>query len=221
MTALLQAVDAGDAKLVRELLESGAQPDDVAAARSPLIRAINGLQNGKMRCNRAVVAELLGGGADPDRSDPMTKEVPLHTALELGDAACAKLLVQSGASVKARDPGGSTLMQAAAKGVIRTGDEALLDLATSWGVDVNERGSRGATAFLIAVLSRDWRVANALLERGADPCVGTEDGLTPLAYARSIAAQPRRASEAAENKRLLELVERYVAACPSDEILAR
>jgi uncharacterized protein len=183
VTSLLAAVGAGDVEQVRTLLEQGANPDDPAAGRSPLIQAMT-LRNGKsMRCSLPIVRLLLAHGADPNRPDPEIGSLPLLVAFANGDVECALALREAGAPADSRDNGGHTILNSAVSAAARSGDMAILDVAISWGIDRNDRSKDGYTALHEAVRVQSQTVVHALLDRGVDPCIKNGIGQTPLAMA--------------------------------------
>lgn len=189
VTPLLAAVANGDAARVRELLEAGANPDDPAAGRSPLIQAITSFNprvSSVLRCNTKLVKLLLSYGADPNRPDPRTGATPLMTAFDIGDVQCARIIKDAGGQTNAQEAGGRTLLMCAVGAAARSGDMKIVDLAIAWGSNPNERTSGGMTALHEAVRVNSAKVAEALLTRGADPCIRNGLGQTPLDMAISL-----------------------------------
>jgi ankyrin repeat protein len=189
VTRLLAAVGAGDVALVHRLLQSGANPNDPAAGRSPLIQAItsfNPRASVALTCNHRIVQLLLSYGADPNRPDPRTGALPLLTAFDVGDVACARMIRNAGGRADARDAGGRSLLTAAVGAAARHRDTSILNVAIDWGADPNERSNDGTTALHEAVRVDSAEVAQALLDRGADPCARNDLGQTPLEMAVSL-----------------------------------
>lgn len=189
VTPLLAAVASGDEGRVRQLLKAGASPDDPAAGRSPLIQAITSFKPGVgsvLRCNVRLVKLLLTYGANPNRPDPRTGALPLLTAFDVGDMPCARVIKSAGGRTSAHDAGGRTLLMSAVGAAARSGDPKFLDLAIAWGSNPNEASSEGMTALHEAVRIDSAKVAEALLARGADPCIRNALGQTPLDMAMSL-----------------------------------
>ena len=134
-------------------------------------------------------------GADQIQSTGMT---PLLRAAKGGDAEAVALLLKAGARVDLpverqwRNPVGGMdpLMIAAGlgfqgndtRGRIRTQAQALavVKLLLAAGADVKARDDRGNTALLGAVF-RGWNdVVRLLIENGADPYAGNNDGKSPM-----------------------------------------
>jgi hypothetical protein len=183
VTPLLAAVGAGDIEQVKVLLEHGANPDDPAAGRSPLIQAITRPNGKAMRCSLPIVHLLLDHGADPNRADPGIGSLPLLTAFANGDVECALALREAGAPADSRDSGGHTILHSSVGAAARSGDMTILDAAIGWGIDKNDRAEDGYTALHEAVRVQSVEVIQALLNRGSDPCVKNKIGQTPLAMA--------------------------------------
>jgi ankyrin repeat protein len=174
---------------VHRLLQSGANPNDPAAGRSPLIQAItsfNPRASVALTCNHRIVQLLLSYGADPNRPDPRTGALPLLTAFDVGDVACARMIRNAGGRADARDAGGRSLLTAAVGAAARHRDTSILNVAIDWGADPNERSKDGTTALHEAVRVDSAEVAQALLDRGADPCARNDLGQTPLEMAVSL-----------------------------------
>ena len=74
---------------------------------------------------------------------------------------------------------GNWLLQAAAEGNLRT-----VELLVNKGVDINYRSTTGRkfTALLWAVFERNYRIADFLLQRGADPTLTDVQGMSPLDF---------------------------------------
>ena len=147
----------------------------------------------RLECRTAIVALLLQHGADPNRSDPMTRQLPLHLSLSLGNLACAEQLRAAGADVNAQQEGRESTLAAATKGAILTGDNGLIRSVLSWGIPIEtrSRGPRASTALHTAVWYAKIGPIRALLELGSDHCARNSAGLTALDLAK-IDANPRR-----------------------------
>lgn len=183
VSPLLAAVGAADLERVRMLLQHGANPNDPGIGRSPLIQAITLRRDHVLYCSLPIVRLLLKYGADPKRADVQTGAVPLLTAFAIGDAECALALRDAGAAADSRDSGGQTIIHSAVEAAARSGNMSIIDLALSWGADVNGRSNAGFTALHVAVWIRSLNVVNALLDRGANPCIKSGFDQTPLEMA--------------------------------------
>jgi ankyrin repeat protein len=186
ITPLLAAVGAGNVEQVSALLAGGAKPDDPTARRSPLVQAIT-LRNGStLRCDLPMVRVLLGHGADPNRPDPRIGSLPLLTAFATGDVGCAQTLRDAGARVDSRDSGAHTILTSAVGAASRSGDTSIIDVVLSWGIGINSQAADGYTALHEAVRIQSTPVVEALLQRGADPCIKNRIGQTPLAMSNNL-----------------------------------
>ena len=186
VTPLLAAVGARDVEKVQKLLESGINPDDPRAGRSPLIQAIMSRGKTRVECDLPIVRLLLTHGADPNRADPNLGMLPLFQAFAIGDLECAKILRAAGAQPDMRGMGGSTILYYAVDAAAQTGDLSLVDVALSWGIDKNVQLENGETALYEVVDIRGAKILQALLDRGFDPCIKTKRGKTPLDNAMNI-----------------------------------
>lgn len=102
-TLLIRAVERGDERMVRTLLDLGASPDGTcgcATGESPLWAAV-------VFGHRGLAAELLARGASPDAASTAGVGA-LHVAAMRGDRAMAELLLAHGADPQHRDGGGRT-----------------------------------------------------------------------------------------------------------------
>jgi ankyrin repeat protein len=180
--ALLAAVGSADVAQVRQLLESGLNPDDEMASRSPLVQAITSLGTGShpaLFCNVPMVRELLAHGADPNRADPEIHALPLQTAFDVGSIECVHMLVDAGSEIGLPESDGRTVLMAAVGAVARWGDTRLLDEALRLGADINERTKNGWTALHEAVRVNSVSVVNYLVDKGANVCARNDIGQTP------------------------------------------
>jgi len=91
---------------------------------------------------------LLDRGADPNAvADNASRVQPLHSAVAVRCMECINLLLAAGVSVNARQEGGWTALQAAAK----HGDLELIDLLLQHGADPGQLADSGQSAVDIAV----------------------------------------------------------------------
>jgi ankyrin repeat protein len=103
----------------------------------------------------------------------------LFSAAEKGCSEFARQLLDSGASLEARDRlGAMPLAQAA-----RAGHTALAELFLKRGAAIDARNLAGSTALYLATEAERARVVALLLDKGADAGIAGRSGVTPLAAA--------------------------------------
>ena len=127
----------------------------------------------------AVCQVLIDAGADIEARDDMGRS-PLHWACDSGALEVVKMLVESGAEVRASGNGGLTYaMMAARCGHIET-MHYLVGLPE---VDVNHKDRFGRTAVLYAADEKYADVVEVLIDAGADIEVKDFQGRSPLLVA--------------------------------------
>ena len=172
-TPLIEAVRAGDAARVAELLDQDADP---AAAgpdgTTPLHWAARG-------AHRAIVERLLAGGADATATNRYGV-TPLALAAETGDEATIAALLDGGADPNGASAEGETVLMVAA----RTGRVPVLEQLLRAGADVNAtEGWRSQTALMWAAAENNDDAVAALIAAGATIEARSDSGLTPLLFA--------------------------------------
>ena len=153
LTALLFAARAGDVASVAHLLAAGADPNDAA---------VNGMSALTLACfaGRGDVARLLlEKGANPDAAG--AGYTALHLAALRSDLTMVRALIARGANVNARITNGSPVRR----------------FGSQWALP---RTFIGATPLVVAAAYLETPIMQALLEAGADPSIGLEDGTAPL-----------------------------------------
>ncbi len=166
---------------------TGAMPGDDSAMPG-LDSALPGpdspVADAAMRGDRAVVRELLAGGADVNaaQGDGMTA---LHWAAEYGDTEMARMLLHAGAAVApATRIGSYAPLHLAA----RNGHTSLAVLLLEAGSDATATApGTGTTPLHLAAAAGAAELAVALIERGADVDAREAGwGQTPLMFAASM-----------------------------------
>jgi ankyrin len=191
-TALIWAAHNGDEELVRRLLRAGADPDAANdyGATALLEAATIG--------DDAVIERLLDEDADPNLANPENM-TPLMAVARTGNVRAARLLVEAGADVDAKEDwaGQTALIWAAAQGqpemiayLISAGaDPDARSVFRDWerrvtaeprGKDLNDGG---LTALLYAARQGCADCARALVEGGADINLPDPNNVTPLVMA--------------------------------------
>lgn len=175
--AALAAADHGQAG--RDLMAAVLKGDVDEARRrlraDPALKNTRGGPNGDLlslaiaRCDKPMVAALLDLGVPPDGKDDA---IPLSLALRAADPAFATQLLAAGASPQRRD---AYWPLKAAIGLNSLGATRLL---LQHGAKVDAHDATGATPLRLAVEQQNFRIAELLLEKGADPWAVGSNGET-------------------------------------------
>jgi ankyrin repeat protein len=169
---LLAACALGDAKIAREMLQAGADPnhpcEEGLGGMTPLVMAVGASRSVE------VASLLIDAGANVN--DEWTEDTtPIFetTADQFYDLA--ELLIARGANVNVRlDTGLTPLISAA-----RNGASKCVDLFLDAGAEIDAvESEHGIGAFGWAVNRLDLRLAEKLLARGARPNFGSIDTLS-------------------------------------------
>lgn len=170
MTPLSEAARVRDEALLRLLIERGA--DVRAAGVQPLAFAIYA------QCENC--ADVL-----IERSDPRTLSIAaLISAPPFGDGRAVKRLVDRGADVNAKDPGGHSLLMLTASA--DTLPVETVKYLVERGADINVRGPEGRSAFDFAKLRGSTPVVDLLSKAGAKETPAATTPLFSPKQARSI-----------------------------------
>ena len=172
-TALMIAAQAGDASLVRVLLDRGADPNARNAnGGTPLMHAA-------MSGDPGIVESLIAAGAELDAAAKLGWSALLLAAAK-GNAAAADVLLRSGAQPNQADTYGWTPLMRAVSGNHAAAVNVLL---ASPDVDINAREETGATALHVAAQYGYAGMAARLLESGADSGAVNDRGLSAADFA--------------------------------------
>jgi ankyrin repeat protein len=167
------AAQAGEAGLVRVLLERGANPNARNAnGGTPLMHAA-------MSGDPVLVEDLVKAGAEIDTAAKLGWTALLLAAAK-GNAAAAGVLLRSGAAPNQTDTYGWTPLMRAVSGNHMEAVDVFLATA---GIDVDAREESGATALHVAAQYGYAGMAARLLESGADPDAVNDRGLSPADFA--------------------------------------
>ena len=155
-----RAAAEGRTEAVEFLLEQGAEADQRdmqnQTALDRVLSATRAPQPAKLR----IIETLLSHGADVN-AGPIR---PLSLAAQSGDLEAARLLLQHGAKVDAKDANGGRPLHGAAC----QGDCALIGLLLDQGADVNAKTGDGVTPLHLAAWRGNRAAVNLLLARGAE-----------------------------------------------------
>lgn len=130
----------------------------------------------------AAVQKLIAQGANVDELEP-NGDAPLVMAAYLGHNEIVRALLEAGADVKAVDPGMKATALHAASYAGRTEAAKLL---VQHGIEIDKQGPyNGYTALHDAIWQNNVDVARVLIDAGANLTLKSNDGKTPLDFARS------------------------------------
>ena len=130
----------------------------------------------------AAVQKLIAQGANVDELEP-NGDAPLVMAAYLGHNEIVRMLLEAGADVKAVDPGMKATALHAASYAGRTEAAKLL---VQHGIEIDKQGPyNGYTALHDAIWQNNVDVARVLIDAGANLTLKSNDGKTPLDFARS------------------------------------
>jgi uncharacterized protein len=173
VTPLSLACTNRNSKLVQSLLKAGANPNTVqSTGETPLITCAH-------TGNPEAVKSLLSHGADPNVKERQQGHTALMRAIAEKHSEVARVLVGSGADVRARSTRGFTALLFASQ----QGDIESARILLSAGADINEATPENGTALVLAAASGHEGFAIFLVENGADPNAADAYGLTALHYA--------------------------------------
>lgn len=189
-TALHAAASAADAKIVRYLLDSGADPnvqnDDGA---TPLHAALNPRYvSGKPLASREQVARLLlERGAQPGLADDAAN-TPLHVAARYGVASMVKQLLEADADPLRQNISGHTPIALVwpyydsqdGSADYASALDSILKMLVEAGSLMNVKGSSRCTPLSVAARWASSDTFELMLDHGADPNFAPSRSTSPL-----------------------------------------
>lgn len=210
--AALAAADHGQAG--RDLMSAVLKGDVGEVQRrlraDPALKTTRGGRGGDLlslaiaHCDKPMVAALLDLGVPPDGA---ADAVPLSLALRANDPAFATQLLSAGASPQRRE---TYWPLKAAIGLNSLGAVRLL---LQHGAKVDDHDATGATPLRLAVEQQNFRIAELLLEKGADPWAVGGNGET-VGTVLAGPMRPGEPEEQAARPRVLEALKKAGWAIP-------
>ena len=190
----------------------------------PLLGFIRLIVHGKVDEVRALLrddsalatAVFVHGAKREDASEYFFKEIahyiyagdtPLHMAAAAFNREIAKLLIDAGADLRARNRRGAEPLHYAADANHWDPQRQAATIACliSAGADPNAKDKSGVAPLHRAVRTRSGEAVKALLDGGADPALPNGSGSTPLKLARLPTGRSGSGSERArEQQRVIE-----------------
>ncbi len=132
--------------------------------------------------NIETVRQALEAGVDVNSANSEEKLTPLHMAAYNGHTDVAKLLLERGAEIDARDHEGKTPLTHACTGPFKETVKLLVDS----GADINaQEATEGFTPLMMAAGLGEVDVVKVLLEHKADPSIRDNDGDRAIDHARN------------------------------------
>ena len=128
------------------------------------------------------VKKLLALGYTPDARGGQNNKTPLHCAVENNSTEAAKLLLERGAEIEARNTKNQTPLHFASLNNSTEAAKLLLER----GAEIEARDVESRTPLHLAALNKSTEAAKLLLERGAEIEAKDVDNRTPLEVSREV-----------------------------------
>lgn len=184
-TPLSVAVTKENIEMIRMLIDSGANVNEIVYGASILAKAV-------LSGDCKIVKLLLESGAnvDPERE---VSQTPLMVAVERRSTEIAELLIANGANVNRKLEAGrgvsrDKIVKTALKKAAESGSREMIKLLLDNGAEINAKGQNDDAAIHKAIvgpfrLSKHKEVVSLLLNNGAKVNDKGFQGKTPLHYA--------------------------------------
>jgi ankyrin repeat protein len=171
-----KAIVKGEESIVSLFLVAGMSPNTKQGGITALMEASR-----RGKTHHEVAAALIQAGAEIDVQDPYGV-TPLLFAAISGSPETIRMLLRSGANVKAKDVGGRTALIEALTTENDLPPETIEELIRA-GSEVNVRIYGGLTPLMIAA-SGNSRILRAIIRAGADLNATDDQGATALRWAK-------------------------------------
>ena len=156
------AVQSGNIKITKLLLEHGANPNlPVTTLNANTVLEL-ALITGKIK----MLKILLDYGANPNQREPDTEKTPIMVAVYFAPSECVQLLIEKGADVNAVDVYGRTALMNVASFDDDDNKLAIARLLIEHGANVNAVSKKRETALSFAKQSGNHRMVQLLKEYG-------------------------------------------------------
>ena len=179
-TALMIAANRGHTYVVQLLLERGA---DAKARDNSGLTAMQAAESRGFQRIVSMLRKFSAAPGQPEAASPLksggAERLSLHRAVDEGDFAALKSLIDAGADLNARSSDEWTpLMLATIKG-----HTEMVEALLKNGADSNARNKKGWTALMFSVSMSDADTTRILLSRGANINARDKEGKTALMQA--------------------------------------
>ncbi|TRZ89082.1 hypothetical protein D4R89_06655 [bacterium] len=171
-----EAIVKGEKSVVDLFLEAGMSPNAKQRGITALMEASR-----RGKTHREIAAALIQAGAEINAQDPYGV-TPLLFAAISGSLETIRMLLKSGANVKAKDVDGRTALIETLTTENDLPPETIEELIQA-GSEVNVRIYGGLTPLMIAAAGNS-RILKALIRAGADLNATDDQGATALRWAK-------------------------------------
>jgi ankyrin repeat protein len=174
--SFFNSVVRGQTEIVKLFLEAGMSPNAKQGGITALMEASR-----RGKTHHEIAAALIKAGAEIDAQDPYGV-TPLLFAAISGSPETMRMLLKSGANVKAKDVDGRTALIETLTTENDLPPETIEELIQA-GSEVNVRIYGGLTPLMIAAAGNS-RILQAIIRAGADLNATDDQGATALRWAK-------------------------------------